>query len=271
MLDVAFVHGSPARSFGERRAPRRDVPGRGRASSATIAPKPALHVIEPRATVEEWLRIPEEKRAELIQGRIVYHAFPGVKHGDTQAQISHFLRPYRRRRTAGSGGGGADELGGWWLSQEVDMVIGDIGCRPDIVGWRRDKHARVPQPDARGVVTETPDFICEVLSASTARYDAGEKLEAYFRAGVPHYWMADPAIQMVTILEHTARGYLIVKVAVPGETVRIEPFEGVEIVVDELFLDEEGEQPAAAEAKEAPSPAPVKAAKAASRRRSSKT
>ena len=63
------------------------------------------------------------------------------------------------------------------------MEIGDVACRPDIVGWRRDKHPRCPQPDARGVCTDVPDFVCEVLSKSTARHDQGDKRVAYFEAG----------------------------------------------------------------------------------------
>lgn len=255
MVDTATAHGSGPRSRPERRSPVRATPSRRR------APAPA-----PRATVEDWLRIPEERRAELIGGRIVIHACPGVKHGDTQAQISHFLRPYRQRRGGGGGGGAAAELGGWWLSQEVDLVIGDLGCRPDVVGWRRDRHRRMPQPDARGVIVDTPDFLCEVLSESTARYDQGEKRDAYFRAGVPYYWLVDPALQTLTVLERTERGYLILLVAGPGEAVRAAPFDGVEIPVDELFLDEEGELPAP-ESAPAPAPAPEPPGKKRSPRR----
>lgn len=208
------------------------------------------------ATIEDWLRVPEEKRAELIAGRIVQHAFPGVKHGDTQAQISHFLRPYRQRRSGGGGGGGGSP-GGWWLSQEVDLFIADVGCRPDIVGWRRDKHARVPQPNAQGVITEVPDFVCEVLSPSTARFDTVEKQKAYFRAGVPHYWLVDPERSVLTVQERTDRGYLVVLTGAPGHTVRAAPFEGVEIPIDELFLDEEGELPEEASTSSPPTTSPT--------------
>lgn len=254
MVDIASAHAPSARRSTARRAPAGTAP---HASPGAGAKRPP----EGRATIEDWLRIPEEKRAELIHGRIVYHAFPGVKHGDTQAQISHFLRPYRGRRPGGEGGGGAALPGGWWLSQEVDMQIGDIGCRPDVVGWRRDRHARVPEADERGVVTAVPDFLCEVLSASTVRYDQGEKRDAYFRAGVPHYWMVDPTNQTLTVLEWTERGYVILRVAGPGETVRAAPFEAVEIPVEDLFLDEEGDLPTAEPPppEPAPAPSPVKA------------
>lgn len=208
-------------------------------TSARRAPPPAS------VTVDEWLAIPEKERAELIHGQIVYDAFPGPKHGFTQGGVFTQLWPYNRRG-GGSGGGGA-RPGGWWISQEVDMVIGGIGCRPDVVGWRRDKHARVPQPDERGVVTTVPDFICEVLSSSTARYDQGPKRDAYFHAGVQHYWLVDPTYETLTVLERAERGYVIVLVAGPGEAVRAVPFDAVEIPVEELFLEEEG-GPAAPEA-----------------------
>jgi len=208
-----------------------------------VIPAPAAHrAASPRATVEEWLAIPEEKRSELIDGRIVYHALPGPKHGFTQGNVFAHLSPYNRR---GGGGGGAAP-GGWWISMEVDMLLGGVGCRPDVIGWRRDKLARVPEPDERGVITVVPDFIGEVLSSSTARYDQGSKRDAYFQAGVPHYWLVDPIHKTLTALERTDRGYVIALVAGPGDLVRAAPFDLVEIPLSELFIDEQDDLPAAA-------------------------
>jgi hypothetical protein len=51
------------------------------------------------------------------------------------------------------------------------MEIAGLGCRPDILGFRHSKHERLPEPDERGVVTVVPDWICEVLSPSTAYLD----------------------------------------------------------------------------------------------------
>jgi Uma2 family endonuclease len=207
-------------------------PGPMRASSAARILRP-----ERQATVEEWLAIPEEQRAELIHGTIVYHAFPGPKHGFAQGQVFSHVNPYNRRR-----GGGADAPGGWWVSLEVDMLLGGIGCRPDVIGWRRDRRSRMPEPDDRGLITVAPDFICEVLSSSTARYDQGPKRDAYFKAGVTHYWLVDHAYRTITVLERAERGYMIALVAGPGEVVRAVPFDGVDIVVSELFLDEDEDE-----------------------------
>jgi Uma2 family endonuclease len=52
--------------------------------------------------------------------------------------------------------------------------------------------------DERGM-RGAPDWVAEVLSPSTARYDRTTKLSAYERAGVPEVWLIDPADRTVTI------------------------------------------------------------------------
>jgi Uma2 family endonuclease len=186
-----------------------------------------------RATLDEWLAIPEEQRAELIDGRIVYQGMPGPIHGRAQTRIAGPLSGAYDRRP----GGGASP-GGWWFSLEVDMDIAGLGCRPDILAWRRDKQPKLPEPDARGLVTAAPDWICEVLSRSTAPVDMGGKRLGYHRAGVAYYWIADPVNRTLTVLEWTAAGYLVALVAGCGDKVRAEPFPEMEIDVDDLFDEE---------------------------------
>jgi Uma2 family endonuclease len=203
-----------------------------------------------RATIREWLAIPEEERAELIDGAIIYQAMPGPEHGLAQGKMFALVdTPFGRR----VGGGGRP--GGWWFSLEVDMELAGLGCRPDLLGFRRSKHARLPQPDERGVVTVVPDWICEVLSPSTAYLDQGKKRRAYHHAGVEHYWLVDPTNRTLTVLERAERDYLILLVAGRDEVVRAAPFDAIEIPVGEIFGDDEEPGEGAAHAAEA-TPAP---------------
>ena len=60
--------------------------------------------------------------------------------------------------------------------------------------------------DERGL-RGAPDWIAEVLSPSTAKYDRTTKLSAYERAGVPEVWLIDPAGRTVTIHQIAAGRY----------------------------------------------------------------
>ena len=202
--------------------------------TTTQDPGLALPSAPKRATLAEWLAIPEERRAELIDGRLVYSALPGPRHGLIQGSFFSALGPRFGRR-----GGGGERPGGWWFSLEVDLEIGGIGCRPDVLGWRRDRFPALPAPDARGVVVDVPDWICEVLSPSTVNIDTGRKREAYHRAGVGHYWLADPERRSLTVLRRLEEGYMIAAVATPGERIRAEPFEAIELILDEVFAVED--------------------------------
>lgn len=182
------------------------------------------------ATIKDWLSLPEGVRAELIDGRIIYQSMPGLKHGRSQGRIfSRISSAYDGQK--GRGG----QPGGWWLSQEVDIEISGQGCRPDVVGWRRDRFPTMPEENREGVVTDVPDFICEVLSPSTAHVDQGKKRTAYHRAGVGHYWLIDPIYKTLMVLVRDTRDYFMCQIAGPDETVRPEPFEEIDISISWLF------------------------------------
>jgi len=81
-----------------------------------------------------------------------------------------------------------------------------------------------------------PDFIIEVLSPSTAKYDRKIKLEAYRRCGVREYWIADPAEKIVQahILNN---GHYIVNAYDEDDVIPVHTLSGLEISLVEIFID----------------------------------
>ena len=182
--------------------------------------------------VARWRAEPESRGAEMLLGRIVYKAMPDPLHGETQGLLfAELARSFHRNR------GDDDHPGGWWLSQEVDMLLLDVGVRPDLCGWRREKHPSRPTPGARGVVTDVPDWIGEVLSPSTSSNDRGEKMSAYFRAGVAHYWLIDPAERSITVLRRVQDGYLLAAYVTAPATVHAEPFHEAAVDLARVFIE----------------------------------
>jgi Uma2 family endonuclease len=173
------------------------------------------------------------ERAEVIAGEIHQKAAPSAEHGDAQGALATILRSRFHRR----GGGG--HPGGWWILTEVEIQLETHEVYvPDLGGWRRD---RVPQRPTGRPVLLRPDWICEILSPSTARHDQVTKQRTFHRCGVGHYWIVDPEREVLVVQRWAADGYLVVLTAGKGETVRAEPFDAVELVVGELFGDEPAE------------------------------
>jgi Uma2 family endonuclease len=135
------------------------------------------------ASMADFLAIPEEQRFhELIAGEIVEKAAPSGEHGTTQLSTgSTLLGAFGRHPPSGG-------PGGWWLMTEVEIRFEDEICRPDVLGWRRDRVSERP----RGTIIEIiPQWTCEVLSKDK-RNDLVRKKRIYHRHHVDHYWLLDP-------------------------------------------------------------------------------
>jgi Uma2 family endonuclease len=75
----------------------------------------------------------------------------------------------------------------WYVERTTYFV-------PDVVVTRRDVG---PDP----VLLDPPALVVEVLSPGTRRNDLGVKLHAYARAGLPWYWVVDPAATHLRVFE----------------------------------------------------------------------
>lgn len=183
------------------------------------------------ATATDLAGLPPGVEAEVIRGAIVERAAPSAEHGDAQSQLAVLIKgPFQRR--PGRGG-----PGGWWVLTEVEVELETHEVyRPDLVGWRRDRIGE--RPTGRPVRLR-PDWVCEVLSPSTAGNDLVDKLRTLQANAVPHYWVVDPERETLTVLRWTEEGYLTALTAKRGERIRAEPFAAIELNVGVLFGDED--------------------------------
>ena len=77
--------------------------------------------------------------------------------------------------------------------------------------------------------------MCEVLAEGEVGKDRVEKLQTYFAAGVPHYWLVDPLEGTLEIYRRTDLAYALVQSAHRGQRLKPEPFDALEFSVDELL------------------------------------
>jgi Uma2 family endonuclease len=181
----------------------------------------------PQDPVDVYQRlIDEDVRVELIDGEVIVHAAPGMLHGFGASGIgSDLYQAYQR---------GREGPGGWWILSEVDVEIesGAQAYRPDIASFRQERVPRIP-PDRP--VRVVPDFVCEVLSSSNARWDRGPKKAGYARGGVLWYWLLDPAERRLEAHQLVGGVYNVIGVVTREAAGCLPPFEDVRFDMRELF------------------------------------
>lgn len=181
-----------------------------------------------RATYADLAALPEGTRAEVIGGELHTSPAPLPRHSKAEGAIRRFVGgPY-------DDDDGARGAGGWWNFLEVDVELAthDI-VRPDISGWRRD---RLPDPGTERPIHVAPDWVCEVLSPSTASLDRGSKRELYAAHRVGHYWLVDPDARIIEVFENADGRWVLVGTYHAGQTAALPPFVEVEIPLGRLFL-----------------------------------
>ena len=138
-------------------------------------------------TEEDYYNLPENVRAELIDGQIYYMAAPSRIH----QKILNFL------------------------NTEINIYIRskDGSCEvypaPFAVKLFEDDDKTVVEPDISVICdpnkltdrgcTGAPDWIVEIVSPSTSSHDYIRKLNLYAKAGVKEYWIIDPRTEKVFV------------------------------------------------------------------------
>jgi Uma2 family endonuclease len=106
----------------------------------------------------------------------------------------------------------------------------------DLAGWRRARLPRLPDTAACPIA---PDWVCEVLSPSTAALDRVKKLAIYGREQVGHAWLIDPAAHTIEVLRLEGGRWTILGTWPGVGIVRLEPFTDVELDVASLWAESE--------------------------------
>lgn len=178
------------------------------------------------ATWEDVVAAPAHMTAELIDGALHVQPRPRTRHGRVNKRILRAL----------AGDDGLEDLPGWILDAEIELHLGQPDPRslvvvPDISGWRAE---RVPDYPDLTAVEVVPDWVCEVLSPSNARYDRLVKMDLYARLGVPWAWLVDPEEELLEVYELRQGLWVRVQAGGPDDERVLEPF-GVKMSLGALF------------------------------------
>jgi Uma2 family endonuclease len=181
------------------------------------------------ASYADVLNAPPNKVAEIIHGELVLSPRPAGPHTAAATALTGEIGPPFNRGRGGPGG--------WIILAEPELHLDRDILVPDLAGWRRETMAAVANEP---YFTIRPDWICEVLSPSTERYDRAAKVALYAAAGVAHAWLVNPLLHTLEVLALSS--------AAPGQwsalgvhqndaKVRAKPFEELELDLSILWRD----------------------------------
>ena len=166
------------------------------------------------ATYADLEAVPPHLVAEILFGNLVTHPRPSTEHGAAATSLSdELVGPFQKGR------GGP---GGWIFIGEEEVHLGPHVTVPDIAGWRRE---RLPPGSGKTNVLEIPpDWICEILSPSTEKYDRGVKRNIYALYGVEYLWHVDPRVQCLETFTRSDKSWLLTGTFFDNDEVRAAPF-----------------------------------------------
>ena len=178
----------------------------------------AAEAASKRATYADLVALPANLVGELVFRVLHAHPRPATPHALASSALGEELGPPFKRGRGGPGG--------WVILDEPELHLGDDVLVPDLAGWRRE---RLPEVEDAPAIRLAPDWVCEVLSPSTAGIDRVEKMEIWAREGVPFVWHVDPGAKSLEIFEWNGTKWSRVAAHRGALKVRARPFDAIEL------------------------------------------
>jgi Uma2 family endonuclease len=179
-------------------------------------------------TYEDVLAAPPNMVAEILLGQLHLSPRPARRHGRAASVLGMDLGAAFERGRGGPGG--------WIIFYEPELHLGNDIVVPDLGGWKKERFP-ITESEEAYFVTQ-PDWVCEVLSKSTARYDRTDKLAIYARENMPFVWLVDPVIRTLEVLVLQEGRWVVHGTFKDDDIVFAPPFEAVGLELGALWMPE---------------------------------
>ena len=177
-----------------------------------------------QAIYADLVALPDNVVGEILGGELYVQPRPAPRHAASASELGGVVIGEFSFRSGGSGG--------WRLLFEPELHLGGDVIVPDIAGWRLPKLETLPDT---AHIELAPDWVCEVLSPSTARKDRIVKQAIYAREGVSHLWFVDPLARTVEVFALRAGSWSLAAAVADDAHVALPPFESLEFSLTRLW------------------------------------
>lgn len=178
------------------------------------------HLAKPRKTIEDYMHLPDEARAELIDGELLMSPSPKFRHQQIVTRMGAILQQHVLNNNLG-------EL--VVAPMDVYLPSGDV-VQPDLVFVSKG-NSGIIQDWIRGA----PDVVIEVLSPGAAERDRFIKRDLYARNGIPEYWIVDGESRTIEVFRLKGKAYVPSGYLEPEDTVSSVQLPGLEFCVGDVL------------------------------------
>ena len=144
-------------------------------------------------SIEEWAAMPEDEPGELVGGWLVEEEVADYEHETILSFVNALVR------------GWVAPEGGFVAGSEAKLAVrAEQGRKPDLSVYLPGRNI----PPRHGPISVPPDIALEVVSRTPldARRDRVEKARDYAVFGVRWYWIIDPQLRSLEVLELASTG-----------------------------------------------------------------
>ena len=180
-----------------------------------------MKVLDKRTwTYDDYLKLNDDKRYEIIKGRLVEMAGASFEHQDVLTIILMKMREFCDRNNLGK-----------VIPSPFDVVLNDENVvQPDIVFISNEKLHLI-----KNSLFGVPDLVVEVVSDSSEKKDKIIKKKLYEKFRVKEYWIVEPNKKKIRVYVIKNNRYSLYCSSRIKEKIRSKVLEGFEIDLKEVF------------------------------------
>lgn len=141
--------------------------------------------VKKKYTYEDYRKLPEDTRCELIEGELVMTPSPKTDHQRISGELLFRIMKLVKENDLGM-----------VFAAPFDVYVDETTVvQPDILFIAKDRLNIIGQDNVQGA----PDLAVEILSESSAYRDTIQKKMLYARFGVKEYWIVAPKEAMIEV------------------------------------------------------------------------
>lgn len=174
-----------------------------------------------RYTYDDYLKIPDDERYELIEGELLMTPSPVPYHQWISKNIEFELEKFVREKNLGK-----------VFDAPCDVYLDEENViQPDILFISKERLNIITDKNIRGA----PDLVIEILSEATAYRDLVKKKRLYAKHGVKEYWIVDPGEKTVEIYSLKEGVFVITQSYTEKDVLKSPMLLGLEINLTKVF------------------------------------